>query len=40
MAFAVADCPQCKERFRLHWQIAKRKLDNSQVLRLTCPACH
>lgn len=40
MAFAVADCPQCKERFRLRWQIGKRKLDNSQLLRLTCPACH
>ena len=39
MAFAVADCPQCKSRFRLRWKIGKRKLHCSQVLRLTCPTC-
>ncbi len=39
MAFAVAECPQCRARFRLRWQIGKKKLDYSQALRLTCPAC-
>ena len=39
MAFAVADCPQCQKRFRLRWQIGKKKLNHSQALRLRCPAC-
>ncbi len=39
MGFAVADCPLCQKRFRLRWQIGKKKLDISQALRLRCPAC-
>ena len=39
MAFAVATCPECSERFRLIWRIGKRKLPPSTVIRLTCPAC-
>ncbi len=39
MAFAVATCPKCSERFRLVWRIGKKKLEPSQVIRLTCPAC-
>ena len=39
MAFAVATCPKCSERFRLVWRIGKRKLDLQQALRLTCPSC-
>ncbi len=39
MAFAVATCPKCSDRFRLIWRIAKRKLPPSTVIRLTCPAC-
>ncbi len=39
MAFAVATCPKCSERFRLVWRIGKKKLPLSTVLRLVCPAC-
>ncbi len=39
MAFAVAKCPKCSERFRLRWRIGKRKLPLSTVIRLTCPTC-
>ena len=39
MAFAVATCPKCEKRFRLLWQIGKRKLDLQQRLRLSCPGC-
>ena len=39
MAFAVATCPKCAERFRLIWRIGKRKLPLSSVIRLTCPFC-
>jgi len=39
MAFAVATCPKCSERFRLIWRIGKRKLPWSQLIRLTCPGC-
>jgi len=39
VAFAVATCPKCSERFRLVWRIGKKKLAPSAVIRLTCPAC-
>src|SRR6266849_1735074 len=39
MAFCVATCPKCGERFRLVWRIGRRKLPASTVIRLTCPAC-
>ncbi len=39
MAFCVATCPKCSERFRLVWRIGKKKLAPSAVIRLTCPAC-
>ena len=39
MAFAVASCPSCSERFRLIWRIGKRKLPPLTVVRLTCPTC-
>ncbi len=39
MAFAVATCPKCSERFRLVWRMGKQKLLPSTVIRLTCPAC-
>lgn len=39
MAFCVATCPKCSGRFRLVWRIGKKKLEPSQVIRLTCPAC-
>ncbi len=37
MAFCVATCPKCRERFRLVWRISKTKLERSQVIHLTCP---
>ena len=40
MAFAVATCPKCEKRFRLLWNLGKRRIDKQQRLRLTCPACH
>ncbi len=39
MAFCVATCPKCSERFRLVWRIGKKKLPPSTAIRLTCPAC-
>ena len=39
MAFAVATCPKCSERFRLLWRIGGKKLPPSTVIHLTCPAC-
>jgi hypothetical protein len=39
MAFAVATCPKCSERFRLVWRIGGKKLPPSTVIRLTCPVC-
>jgi hypothetical protein len=39
MAFCVATCPKCSERFRLVWRIGKRKLPPTSVIRLTCPGC-
>ena len=39
MAFAVATCPKCSQRFRLVWRIAKKKLPVSTSIRLTCPTC-
>ncbi len=39
MAFCVSTCPKCEKRFRLVWRIGKRKLEPSQVIRLTCPFC-
>ncbi len=39
MAFCVATCPKCEERFRLVWRIGKRRLPPSTVIRLACPAC-
>ena len=39
MAFAVAKCPKCSERFRLLWRIGGKKLPPSTVIRLTCPTC-
>ena len=39
MAFAVATCPKCSERFRLRWRIGNKKLPPSTIVRLTCPAC-
>ena len=39
MAFAVAKCPKCSERFRLRWRIGGKKLPLTTVIRLTCPAC-
>ncbi len=39
MAFGVATCPKCPERFRLVWRIGRKKLAPSAVIRLTCPAC-
>ncbi len=39
MAFCVATCPNCSERFRLIWRIGKLKLAPSTVIRLTCPTC-
>jgi len=39
VAFAVATCPKCSERFRLIWRIGNRKLPPSTVIRFTCLAC-
>lgn len=39
VSFAVATCPKCSERFRLVRRIGKKKLEPSQVIRLTCPFC-
>jgi hypothetical protein len=39
MAFAVATCPKCRERFRLIWRIGNKRPQPSQVIRLTCPTC-
>ena len=39
IAFCVATCPKCFERFQLVWRIGKRKLEPSQVIRLACPTC-
>ncbi len=39
MAFCVATCPKCSERFRLVWRIGKKKMAPLAVIRLTCPAC-
>jgi hypothetical protein len=39
MAFCVATCPKCSERFRLVWRIDGKKLPPSTVIRLTWPAC-
>jgi uncharacterized protein (UPF0212 family) len=39
MAFAVATCPKCSERFRLVWRIGGKKLPLTTVIRLICPAC-
>ncbi len=39
VAFAVATCPKCAERFRLVWRIGRRRLQPSARIRLTCPAC-
>ena len=39
MAFAVATCPKCSERFRLVWRIGKKKLPLATIIRLTCPSC-
>jgi hypothetical protein len=39
VAFAVATCPTCSQRFRLMWRTGRRKLPPSIVIRLTCPAC-
>ena len=37
--FCVADCPDCRARFRLVWRIGKRKLKLTQVIHLSCPKC-
>jgi|GEM_PF-4164819 len=39
MAFCVATCPKCSERFRLVWRIGKKKLPPSTVICLACPTC-
>ncbi len=39
MAFAVATCHKCSERFRLLWRIGGKKLPLTTVIRLNCPAC-
>jgi hypothetical protein len=39
MAFAVATCPKCSERFRLIWRIGGKKLPLTTIICLTCPAC-
>jgi len=39
MAFAVAKCPKCSERFRLRWRIGGKKLPLTTVIHLTCPTC-
>jgi C4-type Zn-finger protein len=38
-AFCVADCPDCRARFRLVWRIGKRRLKLTQRIRLNCPTC-
>src|SRR5437870_785827 len=32
VAFGVATCPECSQRFRLVWRIGKGKLEPSQVI--------